>query len=79
MRLGELRFAAALSEAGAMAEELKDFQRKVSAAGRSTWEARVGKHDDLVLSVALGLWSFVGQPKPPIGVVGTRSMFAPSR
>lgn len=64
LHLGQLRFAAALTEAGAMADELKDFQRKVSAAGRSTWEARVGKHDDLVLAVALALWSFVGKPNP---------------
>jgi hypothetical protein len=79
LHLGELRFAAALSEAGAMADELKDFQRKVSAAGRSTWEARVGKHDDLVLAVALALWSFVGKPKPAYAAAGTYSMFAPSR
>ncbi|EAQ34554.1 hypothetical protein NB311A_06036 [Nitrobacter sp. Nb-311A] len=71
LHLGELRFAAALSEAGAMAEELKDFRRKVTAAGRSTWEARVGSHDDLVLSCALALWSFVGLPNPAIVTVPT--------
>ncbi|WP_439925579.1 hypothetical protein [Nitrobacter sp. JJSN] len=71
LHLGELRFAAALSEAGAMADELKDFQRKVSAAGRSTWEARVGKHDDLVLAVAIALWSFVGKPKRTAAVLET--------
>ena len=37
----ELRFAADLSEAGAMAEELKDFRRKVSDAGRATYAAQV--------------------------------------
>jgi hypothetical protein len=70
LHLGELRIAAALTEAGPLADELKDFQRKVSAAGRSTWEARVGKHDDLVLAVAIALWSFVGKPKPPTAVFG---------
>jgi 2-polyprenyl-6-methoxyphenol hydroxylase-like FAD-dependent oxidoreductase len=32
---GELRIAAALTEAGALADELKDFARKVSEAGAS--------------------------------------------
>ncbi|WP_438277986.1 hypothetical protein [Nitrobacter sp.] len=63
LHLGELRIAADLMEAGPLKDEMKDFQRKVSAAGRTQWEARVGKHDDLVLAVALALWSFVGQPK----------------
>lgn len=31
LHLGELRFAASLTEAGAMQEELKDYRRKVSA------------------------------------------------
>jgi hypothetical protein len=56
LHTGELRFAAELTEAGAMAEELKDFRRKVSAAGRYSYEARVGKHDDLVLACAIALW-----------------------
>jgi hypothetical protein len=64
LHVKELRIAKELTEAGALAEELKDFRRKVSAAGRSTFEARAGKHDDLVLSVAIGLWALVGKPKP---------------
>jgi hypothetical protein len=53
---GELRFAAELSEAHALAEELKDFRRHLTAAGRATYQARVGKHDDLVLAVSIALW-----------------------
>ena len=53
---GELRFAAELGEAHALAEELKDFRRHVGAAGRATYQARVGRHDDLVLAVAIALW-----------------------
>jgi hypothetical protein len=53
---GELRIAAAASDAGALKEELKDFKRKVSEAGRATYSARVGAHDDLVLCVAIALW-----------------------
>jgi hypothetical protein len=53
---GELRFAAELGEAHALAEELKDFRRHLTAAGRATYQARTGKHDDLVLAVAIALW-----------------------
>jgi hypothetical protein len=53
---GELRFAAELGEAHALAEELKDFRRHIGAAGRATYQARTGRHDDLVLAVAIALW-----------------------
>jgi len=59
LHTGELRFAAELTAAGAMADELKDFQRKIGLAGRYSYEARVGKHDDLVLAVAIALWAAV--------------------
>jgi hypothetical protein len=73
LHTGELRFAKALLEAGAMQEELKDFRRKVSAAGRYQYEARVGKHDDLVLAVAIALWALVGRPVMPAPQFGTYS------
>ncbi|OSJ34221.1 hypothetical protein BSZ19_12825 [Bradyrhizobium japonicum] len=53
---GELRIAAGANDATALKEELKDFKRKISEAGRTTYAARVGAHDDLVLSVAITLW-----------------------
>ncbi len=56
LHTGELRFAAELTEAGAMSDELKDFRRKVGVAGRYSYEARVGERDDLVLAVAIALW-----------------------
>jgi hypothetical protein len=62
LHTGELRIAAELNEAGALQEELLDFRRKVSEAGRSTWSARVGAHDDLVLSVAIALWRALHGP-----------------
>jgi hypothetical protein len=65
LHTGELRFAADLNEAGAMAEELKDFRRKVSVAGRFSYDARTGKHDDLVLAVALSLWVPTAMPETP--------------
>jgi hypothetical protein len=63
LHTGELRIAAELTEAGALAEELKDFRRKVSAAGRYSYEARVGKHDDLVLACAIALWVACQPPR----------------
>lgn len=56
LHAGELRFAAELGEAHALAEELKDFRRHVTSAGRQSFQARLGKHDDLVLSVSLAVW-----------------------
>ncbi|MBA3520027.1 MAG: hypothetical protein H0T75_20860 [Rhizobiales bacterium] len=56
LHTGELKFSDALADADAMSEELRDFRRKVSDAGRSTYAARVGRHDDLVLAVAIAVW-----------------------
>jgi hypothetical protein len=59
---GELQIANALAEAAALQEELKDFQRKVSDAGRATYNARNGAHDDLVLAVAIAVWFATNEP-----------------
>jgi hypothetical protein len=64
LHTGELRFAAALTEASTMKDELLDFRRHLSAAGRATYAARTGKHDDLVLAVAIGCW-WLNLPPPP--------------
>ena len=53
---GVPKFAPALLEGEVMKEELAQFDRHVSAAGRATYQARANQHDDLVLSVALGAW-----------------------
>jgi hypothetical protein len=66
LHTGELKIAAALSDAGALQEELKDFQRKVSEAGRATYAARIGAHDDLVLSVAIALWWATSGPQSSV-------------
>ena len=58
----ELKIAAALSDAEPLQEELKDFQRQVSDAGRATYNARVGAHDDLILAVAIALWFSKNMP-----------------
>ena len=53
---GELSFAAELARSACLSEELKDFRSTSTSAGRATYQARVGKHDDLVLAVAIALW-----------------------
>ena len=54
---GELRFAPKLTEAEATKEEFMDYQRRISAAGRASYEARQGKHDDIVSAVQIALWT----------------------
>jgi hypothetical protein len=63
LHTGELKIAETIPDADALREELRDFRRHVSTAGRFTFEARTGRHDDLVLAVALALWHFTGKPK----------------
>jgi hypothetical protein len=73
LHTGTLRFAEALTEAGTMREELESFRRKLSDAGRATYQARTGAHDDLVLAVAVACW-WISRPPPPVvqfGVYGT--------
>jgi hypothetical protein len=70
LHTGTLRFAAALTEAGTMRDELLDFRRKLSDAGRATYAARTGRHDDLVLAVAIGCW-WIARPPPRPAVFGS--------
>ena len=69
LHTGKLKIAAGLTEAGALADELKDFRRHVTLAGRATFGARVGRHDDLVLAVALAVW-WAGSRRGPRAYVG---------
>ena len=70
LHTGQLRFASQLTEASAMKDELKDFRRKLSDAGRATYAARTGAHDDLVLSVAIAAW-WATRPPPARASFGT--------
>jgi hypothetical protein len=58
-----LRIANELRETPALETELKDFRRHVSEAGRYSFQARIGAHDDLVLAVAIPLWRAVRRKK----------------
>jgi hypothetical protein len=62
----EFKVAPALSEAGALKEELLDFERHVSDSGRATWGARTGKHDDIVLACSLACWWAVRTARPNV-------------
>jgi len=57
-----------LTEAEAMKKELKDFRRRLSDAGRATYAARTGAHDDLVLAVAIAAWWASRPPPSPAGM-----------
>lgn len=70
LHTGTLKFAATLSEAGAMRDELQDFRRKLSDAGRATYAARTGAHDDLVLAVSISCW-WISRPPPAYASFGT--------
>ena len=74
LHTGELKFADKLTEADAMKVEFLNFNRSLSAAGRATYQARSGQHDDLVLSVAIAVWAATrefGPPRPWFGVYGS--------
>jgi len=52
-----LKIAAALPEAATLKTELQNFQLTITESANDTYEGRKGTHDDLVLAVALSLWS----------------------
>ncbi|MSP83872.1 MAG: hypothetical protein EXQ94_13405, partial [Alphaproteobacteria bacterium] len=52
LHTGELKISAALADAKALAEELRDFRLAYTMAGNVTMNARVGRHDDLLLATA---------------------------
>jgi len=53
---GTLKIAKGIKEGAALVEELANFQTKISDSGRDTYGGRSGVHDDIVLSVAMGVW-----------------------
>lgn len=53
-----LKIAESLPDTPALVAELQNFKVKITDAGNDTYgEWRAGKHDDLVLAVALGAWA----------------------
>jgi hypothetical protein len=74
---GELQVALELKEAGPLRDELADFERHVSDSGRTTWGARVGKHDDIVLACSLAVWWAVKTALPQVTCQNLTEAFTP--
>jgi hypothetical protein len=53
---GRLHIQKELPEAVELVRELQDFRVKYTEAGHLTFNAREGKHDDLVLALAIAIW-----------------------
>jgi len=53
---GRLKIHKDLSEAETLVRELQDFRVEYTAAGHLTFNARSGRHDDLVLALAIAVW-----------------------
>src|SRR6201989_1092535 len=53
---GRLKILRELDEAETLIRELQDFRMEFTAAGHMTFNARSGKHDDLVLALAIAVW-----------------------
>jgi hypothetical protein len=70
MQNQELAIAAGIPETEAFVTEVMNFKVKIQEAkATDTWEAREGKHDDLVLSVAMAVWRArrnLGITRPPM-------------
>src|SRR5215470_1982068 len=51
-----LKIQKQLPEADTLVRELQDFRVEFTPAGHLTFNARSGKHDDLVLALAIAVW-----------------------
>ena len=56
LQTNRLRIAARLKEKDALIEELSNFQTVISESGHDTYNGANGVHDDLVMSVSMGVW-----------------------
>src|SRR6516162_8400972 len=64
---GRLKIHRELAEAETLVRELQDFRVEFTAAGHLTFNARSGKHDDLVLALAIAVWRAHGGGMPSWG------------
>lgn len=71
----EIKIPGSLSESGPLTKELLNFKLKVTATGMDTYEAeKAGMHDDLVLSVAMGVFVLLRSGKAEAGVVRRQAL-----
>jgi len=85
LQRGKLNVAPALPEARTLRDELTTFEVTMTEAANATFSHRDGKHDDVVLAVALALWgarqrpayaasfSYLGQGRGDIPPYGPRA------
>jgi hypothetical protein len=64
----ELKIASSLPESRTLLTELADFRVNYTASGNVTMDARSGRHDDLLFSLALAVW-FLRRERSRNGVV----------
>jgi hypothetical protein len=60
---GRLKFANGLELAAIARQELAAFGRKIADDGHETFDG-VGEHDDIVMSIAMGVWRSEHKPEP---------------
>jgi hypothetical protein len=63
-----LKIQRELDEAETLVRELQDFRMDYTAAGHLTFNARSGKHDDLVLALGIATWRAHGGGMPNWGL-----------
>ena len=64
LRQRRLQFAQGLAEVTTLLQELQNFRVRTTEAANEVFEARQGKHDDLLLALALACWHGERSPKP---------------
>lgn len=62
LQAGTLQIAADSPHAATLAHELAELRAKINASGRDTYNAAAGSHDDLIIAVAIALWSLEKSP-----------------
>lgn len=63
LHTGQLKIAAGLPDAPVLLKEFQDFRVSFTTAGNAIFNARQGKHDDLVLAVSLAVFG-ASIPRP---------------
>src|SRR6516225_1861776 len=69
-----LKIQRELDEAETLVRELLDFRMEYTAAGHMTFNARSGKHDDLVLALAIAVWRAQAASARPGGCWETKAV-----
>jgi hypothetical protein len=74
-----LRIAPELEDAETLKAEMENYRVKIDpVTAHDSYNAREGKHDDLIFALAIALW--IGErPKPPTSTAVTCSFYVPLR